>query len=180
MSYNLSSDAEEGRRRATNGDIRDITKDVIDEFNKHHKHEEEGEKYVNMKEPIAVLQSAYGGGDDEWQRILTAMSKGINKEKNEMAFNFEAGSAWNDLSAERAVEIINHLPPSLEELWIWHAPYGSLFMDAVIDLIETSTNLKDLTIYGTCVCGRYVDEGRDAGIKLAKTLAAKNRIIIQH
>jgi len=50
------------------------------------------------------------------------------------------------------------------------APYGSPFMDAVIDWIgEKSTNLKSFEIWNTCV-------GRDAGIRLAKTLADKNTI----
>ena len=77
--------------------------------------------------------------------------------------------------------MISHLPPSIEGLVIGCAPYGSPFMDAVIDWIEKkSTNLKSLHIEHMFVWGRYVDEGRDAGIKLAKTLpAVKNRIIIQ-
>ena len=120
---------------------------------------------------IHVLQSACDGGDDEWQRVLTVMSKGGKKE---MELHF--GYGWNDLSAERAVEMINHLPPSIESLRIAYAPYGSPFMDAVIDWIEKSTNLKSFHILGTLVNGRNVDEGRDAGIKLAKILAAKNTI----
>jgi len=50
-------------------------------------------------------------------------------------------------------------------------------MDAMIDWIEKkSTNLKSLKILYTCVCGRNVDEGRDVGIRLAKTLAANSTI----
>jgi len=120
---------------------------------------------------IAVLQSAYLG-DDDWQRILTAMSKSIKKDKRE--FDFRAGRGWDDLSAERAVEMINHLPPSIEGLRIRSAPYGSPFMDAVIDWIEKSNNLKTLHIHTTCVGGR--NGGRDTGIRLAKTLTAKNTI----
>jgi len=119
---------------------------------------------------MAVLQSACGGGDDEWQRMLRAMSKSIKNDK--MQFNFEAGSGWDDLSAERAVEMINHLPPSIKGLVIVDAPYGSPFMDEVIDWIEKSTSLKYLHIACTCVGGR--NRGRDVGIGLAKTLAAKN------
>ena len=70
MSSYLSSVVEEGRRRATNEIVRDITKDIFHEFNKGDKHDE-GEKYVNVvKEPIDVLQSACGGGDDEWQQSV--------------------------------------------------------------------------------------------------------------
>jgi len=177
MSSNLSSDAEERKRRATNEDVREF--DVLNhDFNNDDRsYEYEGEKYVNMKEPIAVLQSACGGGDDEWQRILTDMSKGINKEKNKMELHFYSdSSAWNDLSAERAVEMINHLPPSIGKLDIFGgSKYESPFMDAVIDWIEKkSTNLKSLQIDHVFVCGR--NGGRDAGIELAKTLAAKNTI----
>jgi len=81
------------------------------------------------------------------------------------------------LSAERAVEMINHLPPSIEKLVIRFVPYGSPFMDRLIHWIEKkSTNLKSLHIDFTRVGGRNVNEGRDAGIRLAKTLAAKNTI----
>ena len=123
---------------------------------------------------IAVLQSACRVDDDEWQRMLRVMSKSTKKDK--MDFNFSAGEAWDDLSAERAVEMINHLPPSIEGLKIRTAPYGSPFMDAVIEWIEKSTNLKSLEINDTSVCGRNGCGGRDAGIKLAKTLAAKKSI----
>jgi len=122
----------------------------------------------------AKPQSACGGGDDEWQHILTAMSMSIEKD---IEFDFSAFEGWGGLSAERAVEMINHLPPSIERLVIWCAPpYGSPFMDAVIDWIEKSKNLKTLSIWNTSVGGRNVDDGRDTGIRLAKTLAAKNTI----
>ena len=50
-------------------------------------------------------------------------------------------------------------------------------MDGLIDWIEKkSTNLKSLDIMHTCVCGRNVDDGRDAGIRLSKVLAGKNTI----
>jgi hypothetical protein len=81
------------------------------------------------------------------------------------------------LNAKRAVEMINHLPPSIDRLEIDHAPYGSPFMDALIYWIEKkSTNLKELRIHFTCVGGRNVDNGRDAGIRLSKALAGKNTI----
>ena len=124
---------------------------------------------------IAVLQSACDGGDDEWQRMLIAMSKSIKQDI--MHFDFDVGDGWDGLSAERAVEMVSHLPPSIEGLKIVAAPYGSPFMDAMIDWIEKkSTNLKSLQIWNTCVCGRYLDEGRDVGIRLAKTLAANSTI----
>jgi len=100
------------------------------------------------------------------------MSKSIKKDG--MEFDFVAGSGFNGLSAERAVDMICHLPPSIEGLEIFVAPYGSPFMDAVIDWIERSTNLKTLCIDHMIVGGR--NGGRDAGIKLSKTLAAKNTI----
>jgi len=101
----------------------------------------------------AVLQPACGGGDNEWQRILTAISKRIKKDRMLFSFGAGDGDGWDDLSAERAAEMINHLPPSIEGLWIHFAPYGSsLFMDTVIDWIEKkSTNLKYLDIQYTCV-----------------------------
>jgi len=115
---------------------------------------------------VAVLQSACGGEDNEWQRILRTMSNFIKKDVIE--FDFGAGDGWDDLSAERAVEMINHLPPSIEELVITFAPFGSPFIDGLIDWIEKkSTNLKSLSIHHTWVGGR--NGGRDAGIRLSKT-----------
>jgi len=96
----------------------------------------------------------------------------------EMKFNFEAGNGWDDFSAEMAVEMMSHLPPSIEGLGIDYAPYGYPFMDAVIDWIEKkSTNLKSLRISHTFIGGGMkVNGGQDAGIKLAKVLAAKNTL----
>ena len=49
-------------------------------------------------------------------------------------------------------------------------------MDAVIDWIEKSSNLKSLRIFVTFVRGRNADGGRDIGIRFAKTRTAKNTI----
>jgi len=96
----------------------------------------------------------------------------------EMKFNFEPGNGWDDLSAEMAVEMMSHLPPSIEGLEIDYAPFGSSFVDAVIDWIEkkSTSNLKSLRISHTCVGGTKVNGGQDAGIKLAKVLATKNTL----
>lgn len=45
-----------------------------------------------------------------------------------MEFLFHAGGGWDDLSAKRAVEMINHLPPSIEGLVIRSALYGLPFI----------------------------------------------------
>ena len=151
----------------------------------------EHEKYEELNDAvrgafasnIAVLQSVCGGRNGEWKRVLRAMSKSIKKDK--MVFSFEAG--WDDLSAKKAVEMINHLPLSIEKLVIAGGPSGSPFMKAVIDWIEKSTNLKSLHIRDTFVGagmkkgfvgGR--NKGQDAGIRLAKTLAEKNTIEYLH
>jgi len=55
------------------------------------------------------------------------------------------------LCAERAVEMINHLPPPIEGLKINSAPYGSPFINAMIDWIDKSNNLKYL-LYLFYVC----------------------------
>ena len=93
-----------------------------------------------------------------------------------MEFLFHAGGGWDDLSAKRAVEMINHSPPSIEGLVIRSALYGLPFMDGLIDWIEKkSTNLKYLEIYQTCVCGR--NGGRDTGIILSNIGSqARNQI----
>jgi len=58
-------------------------------------------------------------GVRQWQDVLTAMPKSI--QTVEMKFNFEAGNGWDDLSADMSVEIMSHLPPSIEGLRIDHA-----------------------------------------------------------
>jgi len=64
-----------------------------------------------------------------------------------MVFNFGAGYGWDDVSAERVVEMISHLhPASIEGLWITNAPYGSSFMDALIEWIKNANHIKSLAI----------------------------------
>ena len=65
---------------------------------------------------IAVLQSACRGGDNKWLRMLTVMSKSTKKDV--MEFDFSAGNGWDDLSAERAVEMIHHLPHMDHPSWM--------------------------------------------------------------
>jgi len=122
---------------------------------------------------IPSLQHACRGEDDKWQGILTAMSKSTNKK--EMVFNFGAGYGWDDVSAERVVEMISRLPPSIEGLWITNAPYGSSFMDALIEWIKNATHIKSLAIEITCV-GGMLNGGRDVGARLADALATKNTL----
>jgi len=130
---------------------------------------------------IPALQSACREGNEKWQAILTVMSKSITKE---MAFDFKVGydwdargalDSWDGLSAQKAADMISHLPPSIEELLIDVAPYGSIFIDALIEWIKTiAKNLKYLGIRFTCVGGK--DEGRDAGVRLAEALATNNTL----
>ena len=93
-----------------------------------------------------------------------------------MIFHFEAGDGWDHfLSAERAAELISHLAPSTKELEIQYTPYGSLFIDALIEWVKNATNLKRLTIRYTFVGNK--DGGRAAGVRLAEALAGNNTTI---
>ena len=82
---------------------------------------------------------------------------------------------WDDLSAERAAEMISHLPPSIQILMIANAaPYGSSFMDGLIEWITNATHIKCLAIETTCVC--ELNGGRDVGARLADALSTKNTL----
>jgi len=122
---------------------------------------------------IAVLRNGSREGNSQWQQILTTMSKSFKKDK--MIFDFEAGDGWDHLSAERAAEMISHLAPSTEELEIQYAPYGSPFIDALIEWVKNATNLKRFTIRYTFVGN--TDGGRDAGVRLAEALAGNKSTI---
>ena len=90
-----------------------------------------------------------------WQNVLTIMSKSTCIKSMEFDFDSSVGISWNHLTAnpQKAAEMISHLPPSLENLTIYSAPFGIGFLDAVIDWIRNdATHLKSLAIWYTCSC----------------------------
>ncbi|GFH50363.1 hypothetical protein CTEN210_06839 [Chaetoceros tenuissimus] len=76
----------------------------------------------------------------------------------------------SDFKAEDVSDVLHYLPIGLEELRIWKCPHGRVAMDALLDWLEnTSTNLKTLYIFGTCIGGEV--GGKECGERLAKFLA---------
>ena len=56
---------------------------------------------------------------------------------------------WRGINAEQATLIIAHLPPTVWWLYIKDAKFGKLFINAVIDHVAGSSNMKTLTLYDT-------------------------------
>ena len=110
-------------------------------------------------------------GGDCWQRVLTAISKSIKMDM--MMFDFEVGG-WDHLSAELSTKMMSQLPPTIEGLVVRYVPYGSTFMDGIIEWVKKATNLKYL-FFGE-ICVGWIDGGRDAGVRLAAALATNNTI----
>jgi len=111
-----------------------------------------------------ALLGALLKGHDQWRMMLMALKNGSNVKK----LRFDFRHFWDDLKAESAVEMIQNLPSSIEELGIFSAPYGAAFMDALILWIGTTSNLKNLRIFISCAGGS--NTGRDFGIKFAEAL----------
>ena len=123
---------------------------------------------ANFAASEGVLQSALQAGGDEWEAVLKAMSKG-QPILNEMTFNFEKGLGWDGMTTDQAVQMIHHLPLSVAEMQISHAPFGPAFISALADWIELSIGLKKVSIghtYG----------GWKAGALLARAISTNPTI----
>eukprot|EP00554_Chaetoceros_debilis_P007183 CAMPEP_0194075886 /NCGR_PEP_ID=MMETSP0149-20130528/2787_1 /TAXON_ID=122233 /ORGANISM="Chaetoceros debilis, Strain MM31A-1" /LENGTH=759 /DNA_ID=CAMNT_0038756483 /DNA_START=415 /DNA_END=2694 /DNA_ORIENTATION=+ len=114
-----------------------------------------------------ALQGALFNGDKQWKAMLRTMSKGTLKDN--LDFNFREGGRWDQLTKDQAVDLISHLPLTIESLTINTAPYGSIFMIALIKWLKKCQNIKVLKIYFTCV-------GTLAGTDLAKAIATNKTI----
>ncbi len=115
---------------------------------------------------FGILQAAAREGEDAWKLALGAMSRG--KMDGGVEFDFQEGSGWDDITASQAGEMISYLPRHLESLSIENAPFGEPLLDGIITWIKKSENIKLLKIKHFFVGGPV--EGREAGIRLAKTL----------
>merc|ERR550539_2149635 len=85
-----------------------------------------------------------------------------------MLFRFKK-ERWEGLTAEKAVDMISHLPPTVTDLIINDASFGLNFMDAVINHLTSTSNLRWLRLNDTVAGG---EEGPKAGTRLAKAVAA--------
>jgi len=111
-----------------------------------------------------VLQYALNKSDEDWHLALNTMCNSIKT--STMSFDFDIG--WDKLTKEKAVELIQHLPVTIEGLEIRYAPYGEEFVKAIAEFITTTTNLKQLRFGSTFAGG--MKGGRDCGTSLAKAL----------
>jgi len=127
---------------------------------------------------IESLQKALEKGDDVWALVLEAMSKGRNSLDMTLEFKEDVdelkdllamyGSGWNKLTAEKAVDLISHLPPTVKNLYISHADFGAEFIDTVTKHIQTTSQLDFLGLNRTVAGG---EEGRKAGKRFAGAIA---------
>jgi len=117
------------------------------------------------------LLEAWKQSEEVWMSFLHALSKG-KKEINEMSFNF--GKEWSELPADRAIQLVDHLPPTIKALYINDANFGKEFIDAVIKHVGKSLKLERLDLDGTKVGDD--NAGQDAGVRLVNVLASNNTI----
>ena len=104
---------------------------------------------------------------------LSIMSKG-KMECPGVEFDFEEGNGWDGMTAEEAKELVLHLPVTVEEIIFHHAPFGSTFVDALIDWITTTTKLKAISISHMFIGS--IDEARRIGARLAQVLKSSATI----
>ena len=91
-----------------------------------------------------------------------------------MSFDFKSNGPWSGLTAARAIELVAHLPPTIEKLTIENAEFGREFMDALIDGVKVFHNLNFLWLNKTLVGGK--DGGQEAGLRLAEVIASHTSI----
>mmetsp|Transcript_4057 Transcript_4057/g.5883 ORF Transcript_4057/g.5883 Transcript_4057/m.5883 type:complete len:641 (-) Transcript_4057:88-2010(-) len=123
--------------------------------------------------PAIVAAHTYQDGA-LWKDTLVALSKSSSTE--ELTFDFNDGGSWDDgflNDTNAAIELIAHLPKSLKEFHIEHAPFGKPLIDAIIDFINSDgVALEKLTIANICVGGLV--GGKDSGLGLANAIASNS------
>ena len=120
---------------------------------------------------VSSLQSALQSGDATvWSATLNAMSKGTNSIKMELNFENEG---WKGITAEKAVCLIDHLPPTVTRLEIYNANFGVDFVDSVSNYIRTTSKLDHLALRSTEAGG---EDGRQAGVRLAEAVSSNTTL----
>ena len=118
---------------------------------------------------VSSLQSALQSGDATlWSATLNAMSKGTYSINMYFRFNYEG---WKGITAEKAVCLIDHLPPTVTKLWIYNANFGVDFVDSVSNYIRTTSKLDYLELDSTRAGG---EDGRQAGSTLTQFIISVN------
>lgn len=124
---------------------------------------------ANFASSVPILAAASKHEDEVWYACLIALFKG--EKKVDMNFNFK--NDWNGLAVGRATELIAHLPLTVRKLEIHNADYGNTFMEALIQHVGESSNLRTLNLINTLVGD---GEGEEAGAWLAHLLASNKNI----
>jgi len=120
---------------------------------------------------IPTLAAASKHVDSVWYAFLVALFRGVKEV--DMNFNFK-DDRWNGLPADRATELIAHLPLTVRKLQIYNADYGPGFMEALIQHVGESSTLRRLDLINTLVGDE--EEGQEAGVWLAHILASNENI----
>jgi len=120
----------------------------------------------------ASLQGAAKSGDEEWLKMLVALSKGTKKDR--MGFDFGSAGEFSGLSTTRAIELVSHLPLTIKKLTINRSMFGAEFADALIERVSQFKNLEILSMCNTRVGEEK--EGQEAGMRLSKVLATNTTI----
>ena len=77
---------------------------------------------------------------------------------------------WKGMTADRATELVSHLPLNIRKLEILEAKFGVKFAKALIERVGQCKKLKHLFLYGIS-CGD-VDEGEELGVRMAEVISA--------
>jgi len=99
-----------------------------------------------------TLQAALLLNDGSWQSMLKVMSKG---HMSMMRFDFAEGRGWDGITDADAVELIKHLPHTIDILELRCGNFNSQFIHALGDWIELS-KVTTLLLTDTLV-NSYVD-----------------------
>ena len=148
---------------------------LTNEPSKHHKAYDKLDDALKSRliASIPALQAFFRNDKTKYQECLKLFSKsGI---KSRISLNFKEGMGWDEWSIDDIIHLIKHLPPTIEEIRICCAPYGPAFMNAVIEWMKTTVNLRIVVIELTCVGGEN-GEARYIGARLAKILAKKDKV----
>jgi len=127
---------------------------------------------ANFACSAASLQGAAKKEDDVWKKTIEAMSRGDIKSK--MRFDFESSGSWSGLTASRAIDLVAHLPLTIEMLTVKNADFGREFIEAVIDGVKEFHNLKFFMLDNNFV--GETDVGQEVGVRLAEVLASHTSI----
>jgi len=133
----------------------------------HHKYDEVNDAviaaFISTTSTMRLMEKE---SDDVWQSFLTALSKG----KKDLVLMF---AGWMGTTANRAKELMSHLPLTVTNLTIWNGNLGVEMIDAVTEHVANTTKLDYLFLWQTHAGG---EEGRKAGERLAGAMVVNTSV----